>query len=224
MEIQNKTPRVNLTKGATVNLTKDLKDNTEGLDVVYFGAKWGTVGSGNKNWFSRLLSVFDPYPEDEAVDLDASFLLYDKNKRLIETVYFGRLHSSDGAIHHSGDDRRGSSKMKDSDNETLTLKFKEISSRPCYIVAILNSYSHHAFAQIPWVKLRIYTGEEPNKPEEILCEYNIGNTAKTGDNQAIVCGYFYRDGNHWSFKADGTMTAERTIDEMAHGSARRVLP
>lgn len=231
MEVQAK---VNLTKGAVVNLTKDGSDSTDSLNTVYFGAKWGKIQhkgrSGDKSFIRKVLSLFSMYDDEEgseeSVDLDASLLLYTKDKKeLTEArLYFGHKSSCNSSLVHSGDDLVGTSgKEKDTDNETITLHLNGIPSKVEYIVAILNSYQHHRFNQIPYIKLRIYTGKL-GKPQEILCDYNIGNNPEFQGKEAIVLGYFYRSGNKWAFKADGTMTNETTIGAMAIGSAESVLP
>ena len=83
---------INLSKGGRVNLSKD--DNGNKLSKVFFGANWGAIKSGGFLGFGGVT---------EAVDLDASVVLMDANKRKLETVCFGHKDSSDRAVHHSGD-------------------------------------------------------------------------------------------------------------------------
>lgn len=219
----SKAPKVNLSKGQTVNLTKDGTSNTEGLDRVFFGAKWGSIIHGGKGgFFKKLLGLIDPQTV-ESVDLDASLLLYDKSRRLVDSVYFGHKISKDGAICHSGDDLHGTGgDERDQDNETISMILSRIASNVQYIVAILNSYRHHKFDEIPYMKLRIYTGSAGN-PDEVLCAYNLENDSSFKGKEAVVLGYFYRDGNGWKFRADGTTSNEPSISAMAQGSALRVI-
>lgn len=226
----SKQPKVNLTKGQSVNLTKDGTSNTEGLDRVFFGAKWGSIIHGRKvqkgGFFQKLLGKAQEVFETtnvESVDLDASLLLYDKSKRLVDSVYFGHKTSKDGAIHHSGDDLTGTGgNERDQDNETISIVLSRISYNVQYIVAILNSYRHHKFDEIPYMKLRIYTGSAGN-PDEVLCAYNLENDSTFKGKEAVVLGYFYRTNNGWKFRADGTTSNEPGISAMAQGSALRVI-
>lgn len=226
----SKAPKVNLSKGQTVNLTKDGTSHTEGLDRVFFGAKWGSIIHGRKvkkgGFFQKLFGTAQEIFEStnvESVDLDASLLLYDKSKRLVDSVYFGHKTSKDFAIHHSGDDLHGTGgDERDQDNETISMILSRISSNVQYIVAILNSYRHHKFDEIPYMKLRIYTGSAGN-PDEVLCAYNLENDSSFKGKEAVVLGYFYRDGNGWKFRADGTTSNEPSISAMAQGSALRVI-
>jgi stress response protein SCP2 len=43
----------------------------------------------------------------EALDLDASIMLCDKNMRVLDCVSYKKKQSSDGAVVHSGDNRTG---------------------------------------------------------------------------------------------------------------------
>ena len=245
----SKAPKVNLTKGQTVNLTKDGTSNTANLTNVFFGAKWGQINHRTKKtvqkkvqvgtkepegFFGKLFGIRKPIYETraeevlvsrytESVDLDASLLLYDSNKSLIDAVYFGHRHSNDGAISHSGDDLHGTSgSEQEQDNETISIDLTRVTSRAQFIVAILNSYQHHKFDQIPYMKLRIYTGRA-GRPEEVLCAYNLENNSSFIGKEAIVLGYFYRSGNGWKFKADGTTSKETSISAIARGSALEVI-
>ncbi len=226
----SKAPKVNLTKGQTVNLTKDGTSNTANLTNVFFGAKWGSIVRGHKevkdNFLRKLLGkveeVFVP-DMNESVDLDASLLLYDDNKSLVDTVYFGHKRSNDGAISHSGDDLHGTAgSEREADNETISIDLTRVTSRTKFIVAILNSYRHHKFDEIPYMKLRIYTGRA-GRPDEVLCAYNLENDSTFKGKEAMVLGYFYRSGDGWKFKADGTTSKETSISAIAQGTALEVI-
>lgn len=210
----SKVPKINLTKGQTINLTKDGTSSTEGLTKVFFGAKWGSII--HKGFFGLGKSVED-------VDLDASLLLYDDRKSLVDTVYFGHKTSNDGAIHHSGDDVHGTAgNEQEVDNETISVDLSRVNSRVTHIVAILNSYRHHKFDEIPYMKLRIYTGSAGN-PDEVLCAYNLENDSTFKGKEAVVLGHFYRSSEGWKFQADGITSREQSISEIAKGSALRVF-
>lgn len=134
---------INLSKGGRVNLSKD--DNGNKLSKVFFGANWGAIKSGGFLGFGG---------GTEAVDLDASVVLMDANKRKLETVYFGHKDSSDRAIHHSGDDLVGDTDGDDGmDNETISVELDRIRPEVEYVAFILNSYRHQRFDKIPYMGL-----------------------------------------------------------------------
>ena len=236
----SKTPRVNLTKNQVINLTKDGSDTADKLTQVFFGAKWGKIPkkrivreTKTKEGTGFLKRLFGGGEKEtievekivgyESVDLDASLLLFDEDKRLLEKVYYGHKESNDRAISHSGDDLVGTEGgEQESDNETISVNLPKINSRVKYIVAILNSFRHHKFDKIPYIKLRIYSGKV-GKPSDILCAYSLANNEDFKGKEAIVLGVFTRVGNGFKFRADGTTTGETSIDSMARGSALNAI-
>lgn len=237
----SKTPRVNLTKGQVIKLTKDGTETADNLTQVFFGAKWGQIAKKKivketktvegTSFFKRLFGGGEKETVEvekivgyESVDLDASLLLYDENKKLLDTVYYGHKVSKDGAISHSGDDLVGTQgSEQENDNETISINLPKINSRVKYVVAILNSYRHHKFDQIPYIKLRIYSGRA-GKPEDILCAYNLANNDDFKGKEAIVLGVFTRvSSGGFKFRADGTTTKETSINAMSNGSALEAI-
>lgn len=225
-----KIPKVTLTKNQVVCLTKDGGEDSEVLHKVYFGANWSAIRhyrteNYTPGFIGRLLGRKSEVREVtdfiEDVDLDATVLIYDKNYYLIDTVYYGHLSSICGAIRHSGDDLKGDQNGDDGmDNETISINLDMINPKAKYLVTVLNSYRHHKFDEIPHIGLRIYTGRL-GKPDEVLAAYRLDNNPEFNDKEAIVLGYFYKsDGSsRWKFKADGTVTKERSIKDISKGSA-----
>lgn len=203
----SKTPKINLTKGQTINLTKDGTKDTEALLNVFFGASWGKI--------PRLFGL-----GSKSVDLDASLICFDKNKKVKETIYFGNRLSNNGSIRHSGDDLVGG-KTADVDNETISIDLKKISNTTDYIVATLNSYSGQKFDKIPYIRLRIYTGKL-GEPEEVLCAYNLENDDTFKNKTSIVLGYFYRKDSAWKFRATGSTGTSTRISGVIEEARREI--
>ena len=211
---------INLSKGGRVNLSKD--DNGNKLSKVFFGANWGAIKSGGFLGFGG---------STEAVDLDASVVLMDANKRELETVYFGNKNSRDGAIHHSGDDLVGDTDGDDGmDNETISVELDRIRPEVSYVAFILNSYRRQRFDKIPYMGLRIYTTADgrpvtrPNANPNILAKFNLDNDSKDPDTtfvgrEAIILGVAYRKDSEWKSKALGNTGSWQSISEI-----ERVLP
>lgn len=232
----SKQPKINLSKGQTINLTKDGSINTEKLDIIYFGVKWGKIKKFGKiaktterpksGFFNKLMGAVETVTEwistenEESVDLDASVLVYDDRKNLLQKIYYGNRYES--GIKHYGDDLNGSSNDTDVDNETIKVQLSRVSNRAKYLVCILNSFRHHKFDKLPYMGARIYTGKEGN-PDEVLCAYNIENNPDFKNKEAIVLGYFYKDSKDWKFKTVGNITNEKSIPEMASGSALEAI-
>ena len=86
---------ISLSKNQTISLAK----SGSGLRKVFMGLGWDPVKSGGLFGFLGGGS--------ESIDLDASVLVYDANKRLLTTVYFRELSAYNSAIEHGGDNLTG---------------------------------------------------------------------------------------------------------------------
>ena len=78
----------------------------------------------------------------------------------MEIVYFGHLHSDDGAMHHSGDNRSG---QGDGDDETIKFDLGKISPNAAFLCFTINSYSGEPLNTVENARCRIYnsgTGQE----------------------------------------------------------------
>ena len=201
-----------LSKGERINLTKNVDDsNSEKVINICCGINWS--GIVHKGWFGNK-SV-------EAVDLDSTVLLYDENKRYIGEVSFRNLNLP--GIHHSGDDREGDANGDDGlDNEVISVDLTKVNSKAMYLVFILNSYSHQKFDKIPYARIRIYEGT-PKRVNNVLASYELSSDPDFVGKEAIVLGHMYKRNDWWKFKADGVCTSERSINEIAQGSALSVL-
>ncbi|MFH4284841.1 TerD family protein, partial [Acinetobacter baumannii] len=85
---------INLEKGQKINLQKA---DGSSLQQVFLGVGWDVVKS--KGFFG--------FGGSGNIDLDASVILFDENKKMLDVVYFGQLQSKDGSIRHSGDNLTG---------------------------------------------------------------------------------------------------------------------
>lgn len=201
-----------LNKGERINLTKNIDDaNSDKVKSIAMGANWGMIEK-KEGWLFKSVTK-------EAVDLDASVILYDQNKTKIGEVSFRHTRNANGSIYHSGDDRVGDADGDDGlDNEVIIVDLDRVPSNVSYIVFILNSYSHQNFNQIPYARLRVFEGNA-RRVDNVLASYEATNM----DGEAIVLGHMYRKDGWWKFKADGICTNEKSINEISMGSAKSVL-
>lgn len=204
---------INLSKGSRINLTKNVDDsNSEKVESINIGVNWGKITVKSTGFFGLSKSE-----HKESVDLDLSVLLYDENKRLVDTVFYGNLSSRGGSIRHSGDDRVGDDENDGKDNEVIRINLSKVSKNVAYMVFILNSYSGQSFDQVPYANVKVRDG----KLNE-MASYELSNDEYKG-NLAIVLGHIYRRGDWWKFKADGVATREKRISEISVNSAVSVL-
>eukprot|EP01111_Echinosteliopsis_oligospora_P014880 TRINITY_DN571_c0_g1_i1.p1 TRINITY_DN571_c0_g1~~TRINITY_DN571_c0_g1_i1.p1 ORF type:complete len:314 (-),score=98.61 TRINITY_DN571_c0_g1_i1:55-996(-) len=88
----------------------------------------------------------------KTIDLDASVLVLNAEKRTIDTVSFRALTSSDGAIKHSGDNRTGEGS---GDDETITFDFAKVRPEARYMIFLVNSFTGVEFSEIKSAYVRI---------------------------------------------------------------------
>lgn len=175
---------INLSKGGRINLSKE---SNNGLSKLYFGSNWGAIQ--HRGLFGIGGSV-------EKVDLDSTVLLYDANKNCIGEVAYYNLSAP--GIRHSGDDRSGDTNGNDGlDNETIEVCLNELDPRVEYIAFTLNNFTHQTFGEIPYMGLRIYTGNQVqrNTPVNVLAKFNLEDGkegTKISDKQAVILGIAYK--------------------------------
>ena len=86
---------INLEKGQKINLQKA---DGSSLQQIFLGVGWDVAKSKGFLGFGG---------GSADIDLDASVILFDENKQVVDVVYFGHLKSKDGSIVHTGDNRTG---------------------------------------------------------------------------------------------------------------------
>ena len=191
---------INLQKGQRINLEKS---NGSKLQNICVGINWGAIEK--KGFFGNT--------KKEAVDLDASCALYDDNKRILDTIYFGKLRSNDGSIAHSGDDLTGDMGGDDGlDNEIITVDFSRINPSCNYVAFVLNSFQGHDFGTIPFASIRIYEGT-PTRVNEVFATFDIANGSGFAGHVSMVMGVFYKKNNEWKFNAIGEPTKDRKLEQ-----------
>jgi tellurium resistance protein TerZ len=191
---------INLQKGQRINLVKSSGSTLQNICV---GINWGAIET--KNWLGMA--------SKEAVDLDASCVLYDENKTVLDIIYFGNLRSAEGAISHSGDDLTGDMDGDDGlDNEIITVDFARLNPAVANIAFVLNSFRGQDFGTIPFASIRIYEGT-PTRVNEIFATFDIANGSGFAGHVSMVMGVFYKKNNEWKFNAIGEPTKDRNLQE-----------
>lgn len=192
---------INLQKGQRINLEKS---NGSKLQNICVGINWGAI---EKKGF------FGFGTTKEAVDLDASCALFDTQKKLQETIYFGNLKSKNGSVKHSGDDLTGDIDGDDGlDNEVITLDFSLLNSNIEHVAFVLNSFRGHDFGKIPFASIRIYEGT-PKMVREVFATYDIAHNSNFSGYVSMVMGIFYKRNGEWKFNAIGEPTKDKKLPE-----------
>lgn len=208
IDLQKKMGTV-LARGAKISLEKAGKP----LQQICVGLNWSAITKTKE--FSLFSLIKRTSTRTIPVDLDGSVTLFTAEKQPLETIYYSRLVSGDGAVKHSGDDQRGDMIADEFDNEILQVDLTKLSPEVSTLVFYLNSYKGQDFAVIPYSKIRIFEGT-PLDVQSVLATFNLAAEKRFRGYIAMVMGKFTRRRhNTWDFTAIGepvkTATIEATI-------------
>lgn len=184
---------VSLAKGQTIRLEKSgggaLTRVTMGLgwDVRKVGGLRGLFGGGGGD-----------------VDLDASCLLFDAGRQLLDAVWFRQLQSQDGSIIHTGDNRTGAG---DGDDEQIIVDLERLPANVVTLVFTVNSFTGDTFDRIDNAYCRLVDATTAKE----LARYDLTGA---GDHTGQVMARVSRAGGDWDMKAIGEKTRGRTFHDM----------
>lgn len=185
---------LSLQKGQSLSLEK----NGGSLKSVMLGLGWdakkrGLFGGGG------------------SIDLDASVIVLDANKRVLETVYFGKKRYAGKAISHSGDNLTGAG---DGDDEQIEVDLSALPAEATSLVFVITSYRGHTFDKIENVFCRLVDSDTSRE----VVRYDL---RESGAHNAMVMAKVTRDGNGWMFTAIGNPANGKTPQKL-HADAQQV--
>lgn len=182
---------VTLNKGQSVSLAKPGGGT---LTKVRMGLGWDAKKI--RTMFGRM--------KEQAIDLDASCLLFDADRVLVDQVWFCQLESKDGALIHLGDNTTGAG---DGDDESIVVDLNAVHPGVRTLVFVVNSYSGESFSQIDNAFCRLVDATN----EKEIARYDLSGS---GAHTAQIMAKVVRDGAGWSMVALGERTNGRTIQNM----------
>lgn len=185
---------VSLSKGSPVSLKKA---DGSALNRVFVGLGWDAADSGRRGLFGGRKTV--------EIDLDASAVLLDANKNVVDTVWYSRLVSGDGSIRHGGDNLTGEG---DGDDERIYVNLNEVHPSVQTIVFVISSYSRQTFDMIKNVYARVV---DASAGETEVVRYDL---AEQGNHTAKVVAKVYRAGNGWTIEALGIPANGRNVKDL----------
>src|SRR5471032_3505901 len=131
---------VNLSKGQKISLDKEAGAS---LSRITMGLGWDSI---------KTKGFFGFGAKTEAIDLDASCVLFDDSSKLADIVWFRQLKSRDGSIVHTGDNRTGAG---DGDDEQINVDLTKVPSQVKSLVFTVNSFTGQNFSQVENAYCRI---------------------------------------------------------------------
>lgn len=183
---------ISLEKGQKINLQKA---DGSSLSQVFLGVGWDVAKSKGFFGFGG---------GSDEIDLDASCILFDENKQVVDVVYFGQLQSKDGSIQHSGDNRTGAG---EGDDETIRIDLNRIPAQVKTIVLTVSSFRGQTFEKVENAFCRLV---DQSSNQEVA-KYTL--TSK-GGHTALIIAKIYRHNGAWKMHAIGDSMQGRTFQEM----------
>lgn len=183
---------VNLQKGQKISLEKEAGG---ALSRVTMGLGWDAVQSKGFFGFGA---------KTEAVDLDASCVMFDEANKPVDVVWFRQLKSRDGSVTHTGDNRTGAG---EGDDEQIVVDLSRVPENVKSLVFTVNSFTGQSFAQVKNAFCRLINAA--NNKE--VARYDL---SVQGPHTAQIMAKLYRHNGEWKMHAVGENANGRTFDEL----------
>ncbi|CAA9890670.1 Tellurium resistance protein TerZ [Candidatus Methylobacter favarea] len=174
------------------------KESGGALSKVVMGLGWDAKKGGGGG---LLKGVFGG-GSSGAIDLDASCVLFDENKKVVDTVWFRQLKSRDGSIVHTGDNRTGEG---EGDDEQIIVNLDKIPANVKALVFTVNSFTNQTFDAIENAYCRMV--DSSNNKE--IARYTL---TSQGPHTAQIMAKVYLHNGEWKMHAIGETGNSRTID------------
>lgn len=193
---------ITLQKKQTISLEKTAGSN---LTKISMGLGWDPVKS--KGFLGKLLGG------GGEIDLDASCLMLDTGKALLDTVWFRQLKSKDGSIKHSGDNRTGEG---EGDDESIFVELSSLPSAVKYLMFTVNSFTGQTFDKVENAYCRLVNSA--NSAE--LARFNL---SEKGRHTGVLMAYLTRTGNDWNLTAVGEVASGSTVNHLLQDAQRVIV-
>ncbi|GAA2081673.1 TerD family protein [Streptomyces albiaxialis] len=180
--------RVNLQKNQTVSLVKGGKPL---LTSVRMGLGWEPAFRAGRR--------------AKDIDLDASVIAYDANRKKVDACYFGKLVILNGVIQHSGDNLTGEGA---GDDETITVHLGDLPPQVTGLVFTVNSFSGQKFTDVAKAYCRLLDG---GSGQELVRFDLTQSEARTG---VLMCKLIRQFSGEWEMTALGEYVDSRTVRGM----------
>lgn len=183
---------INLEKGQKISLQKA---DGSSLQQIFLGVGWDVVKS--KGFFG-----FGGGGGD--IDLDASVIMFDDNKQVVDVVYFGQLRSKDGSIQHSGDNRTGDG---DGDDEVIRVNLDQVPSQVKSLVFTVSSFRGQTFEKVENAFCRLVD----QATQQEIASYKLSSQ---GAHTGLIIAKLYRHNGAWKMHAIGENVSGRTFQDI----------
>ena len=190
---------ISLVKGQRISLQKEA-GNT--LSKVTMGLGWDAKKSAGGG---GLLSGLFGGGGGGDIDLDASCLLFDEQKQLVDAVWFRQLKSKDESIIHTGDNLTGEG---EGDDEQIKVDLTRVPTQVKSLVFTINSFTGQTFDQVQNAFCRLV--DDTTQQEIIRFDLSC-----QGQHTAQIMIKVYRHNDEWKAHAIGENAHGKTFQDLA---------
>ncbi|MEQ1528639.1 MAG: TerD family protein [Methylococcales bacterium] len=190
---------ISLQKGQKISLAKE---SGGALNKVVMGLGWDAKAAPAKGGLFG--GVFGGGSGGDAIDLDASVVLFNDQNKAMDVVYFGQLKSKDGSITHTGDNRTGAG---DGDDEQIIVDLDKVPATVKSLVFTVSSYTGQTFDSVANAYCRLVDNSDRSE----IARYTL--TAQ-GSHTAQIMAKLYRHNGEWKMHAIGENGTGRTIENL----------
>jgi tellurium resistance protein TerZ len=190
---------ISLSKGQTINLSKD---SGLGLTKVFMGLGWDPVEQKKGGFLS---GIFGGGGGGD-IDLDASVLMLDASKQVIDTVSFSQLKSKDGSIRHGGDNLTG---QGEGDDEVIYVDLTMLPAKAKHLVFTVNSFRGQTFNEVENSFARLVDDTSDTE----LCRYTL---TEQGQHTGVVMASMSKGSDGWQMTAHGKPCQGRTVRDIGN--------
>ena len=192
---------VNLSKGQKISLEKEAGG---ALSQIKMGLGWD-VGAAPQKSGGFLGGLFGGGGSaGGSIDLDASCIMLDANKQMVDAIWFGQLQSKDSSIQHTGDNRTGAG---DGDDEVINVNLSRIPDHVQALVFTVNSFTGQTFATVNNAFCRLVNASNNSE----VARYDL---SAQGSHTALVLAKIYRHNGEWKMHAIGETASGRTFHDL----------
>ena len=193
---------VNLSKGQKISLEKEAGG---ALSQIKMGLGWD-VGAAPQKSGGFLGGLFGGGGSggSGSIDLDASCIMLDASKQMVDAIWFGQLQSKDSSIQHTGDNRTGAG---DGDDEVINVNLSRIPDHVQALVFTVNSFTGQTFATVNNAFCRLVNASNNSE----VARYDL---SAQGSHTALILAKIYRHNGEWKMHAIGETASGRTFHDL----------
>ena len=192
---------VNLSKGQKISLEKEAGG---ALSQIKMGLGWD-VGAAPQKSGGFLGGLFGGGGSaGGSIDLDASCIMLDANKQMVDAIWFGQLQSKDSSIQHTGDNRTGAG---DGDDEVINVNLSRVPDHVQALVFTVNSFTGQTFATVNNAFCRLVNASNNSE----VARYDL---SAQGSHTALILAKIYRHNGDWKMHAIGETASGRTFHDL----------